>query len=206
MALTREQVVDTAVELLRRYGLSDLSMRRLARELGVQPGALYWHVESKQELLVDVAASLLAEIPEPSDDLPALDAVALLARAIRAALAPVPDAADVLGVAYAAEPASVRALGLLRGWVNRAGAEVGARKAVTDLVVHHILGSVAGEQNEQQVRRAEGDAQASERVAVEAARSFEMGLLVILRGMAASSEHGFPDKPRKRVDSHRHST
>ena len=55
MALSRDQVVDTAVEILRRYGLADLSMRRLARELGVAPGALYWHVTSKQELLVEVA-------------------------------------------------------------------------------------------------------------------------------------------------------
>ena len=88
MALSREQVVAAAVELLRRYGLGDLSMRRLARELGVAPGALYWHVANKQELLVEVADVLLAEVPEPRGDRPPAEALAALALAIREAIAP----------------------------------------------------------------------------------------------------------------------
>src|SRR6476661_6268423 len=95
VALSREQVVTTAVDLLRRYGLADLSMRRLARELGVAPGALYWHVANKQELLVQVADVLLAEIPVPPTDQPAADALVGLAVAVREALVKVPDAADV---------------------------------------------------------------------------------------------------------------
>ena len=59
MALSRDQIITTAVDILTRYGLADLSMRRLARELDVQPGALYWHVANKQELLVEVADVLL---------------------------------------------------------------------------------------------------------------------------------------------------
>ncbi|MDQ6741232.1 MAG: TetR family transcriptional regulator, partial [Actinomycetota bacterium] len=42
MSLSRQQIIDTALKILRDYGLADLSMRRLARDLGVQPGALYW--------------------------------------------------------------------------------------------------------------------------------------------------------------------
>ena len=49
--LSRERIVDAAFSVLRDYGLADLSMRRLAKELGVQAGALYWHVPSKQDLL-----------------------------------------------------------------------------------------------------------------------------------------------------------
>ena len=104
MALSSEQVVTTAVDLLRRYGLADLSMRRLARELGVAPGALYWHVANKQELLVEVADVLLAEIPVPPPDEPPVEALVGLAVAIREALVQVPDGADVVGLAYAVEP------------------------------------------------------------------------------------------------------
>jgi TetR/AcrR family tetracycline transcriptional repressor len=64
MTLTRDQVEDTALAILTRFGLADLSMRRLARELDVQVGALYWHVKSKQELLVGVAARLLRGLDE----------------------------------------------------------------------------------------------------------------------------------------------
>src|SRR5690349_24381025 len=93
VALSRDQVVATAVDLLRRYGLGDLSMRRLARELCVAPGALYWHVANKQELLVQVADVLLAEIPPPADRRPPAEALVGLAVAVRDALVHVPDAA-----------------------------------------------------------------------------------------------------------------
>ena len=42
------------------YGLADLTMRRLAGELGVQPSALYHHFPNKQSLLAAVADELLA--------------------------------------------------------------------------------------------------------------------------------------------------
>ncbi|GAA2565757.1 hypothetical protein GCM10009862_00300 [Microbacterium binotii] len=54
--------MDAALALLDRVGLPDLSMRRLADELGVQPSALYWHVESKQELLAALSARILTPI------------------------------------------------------------------------------------------------------------------------------------------------
>ncbi|GAA6524716.1 TetR family transcriptional regulator [Intrasporangium sp. DVR] len=187
MALTREHVVSTAVELLRRYGLADLSMRRLARELEVQPGALYWHVASKQELLVEVAAALLEEVPSAGSGgsrRAAQAALVDLATAVRRALAPVPDAADVVGIAYAAERGSVTALGELRGLVERAGVPAASRDAVTDLLVHHILGSVALEQNERQVAGA--DPSYVGRDVAEVATSFATGLDVIVRGMVAT--------------------
>lgn len=182
MSLSRAQVIGTAVDILRRYGLADLSMRRLARELDVQPGALYWHVASKQELLVEVAAALLAEVPEPRGDVPPLEALAAWATAVRAALAPVPDAADVVGMAYAAEPASVRPLREVGGLVSRAGVPRDSRGPVTDLLIHHILGSVAVEQNDRQVRAL--DPGHPGRSPTEVAKSFEVGLGVILRGLA----------------------
>lgn len=185
MALTREHVVDTAVAILRRYGLADLSMRRLARELDVQPGALYWHVRSKQELLVEVAAALLAEVPEPRADLPPTEALAVLSTAVRAALAQVPDAADVVGMAYAADPASVRALGLASALIARAGVPGPSVGPVTDLLVHHILGSVALEQNERQVKAV--DPEHAGRGPDDALTSFEAGLGVILRGALTPS-------------------
>lgn len=103
MALTRDTVVDAATRILREYGLADLTMRRLARELGVQPGALYWHVADKQDLLVAVTEGLLAKIPVHDN------AVGLGAWLTRTLL-PVPDAADVVRVALAWRPEVVSAL------------------------------------------------------------------------------------------------
>ena len=70
MALDRSQVVDAAWHILQTYGLGDLSMRRLARGLGVQPGALYWHVANKQELLAVLAQRMVAPLSTSSTGAP----------------------------------------------------------------------------------------------------------------------------------------
>ena len=57
MALDRETVLDTALRLIDEVGLDGLSLRRLAKELGVQAPALYWHFASKQDLLDHLAAA-----------------------------------------------------------------------------------------------------------------------------------------------------
>ena len=59
--LTRDDVVDAAVALLAEVGLEGLSLRRLARELGVSAPTLYWHVADKRTLLDHVAERLLAD-------------------------------------------------------------------------------------------------------------------------------------------------
>ena len=53
-ALSRDQVVDAAVELLRRDGIESLSLRRVAGDLGVTAMALYRHVEDVNDLVVAI--------------------------------------------------------------------------------------------------------------------------------------------------------
>lgn len=181
MALSREQVVATAVDILRRYGLADLSMRRLARELDVQPGALYWHVANKQELLVEVADQLLGAIVVSHPHVPPIEALAATATAIRDAIAPIPDASDVIGLAYAVDRRSVRPLRDLALIVGRAGVPLPEREAVADLVVHHVLGSVMDEQNDRLARAL--DPEHEGRTPAEFEKAFDVGLGVILRGL-----------------------
>lgn len=49
--LSREAIVDRALELADVEGIGAITLRRLAREFGVTPMALYWHVANKDELL-----------------------------------------------------------------------------------------------------------------------------------------------------------
>ena len=60
MALTQEQVVKRAVELMAEAGLEALTLRRLATELGVSAPTLYWHVRNKRQLLDLMAEALVA--------------------------------------------------------------------------------------------------------------------------------------------------
>ena len=81
MQLSRERITQAALELLSGYGLADVSMRRVASSLGVAPGALYWHIANKQELLASLAEHIVR--PLMSDPVPD---PAELSRALREAV------------------------------------------------------------------------------------------------------------------------
>jgi TetR/AcrR family transcriptional regulator, tetracycline repressor protein len=83
VALTQEQVVRGAVDLLARAGLEALTLRRLATELGVSAPTLYWHVRDKRQLLDLVAEALVARAgrsPSPAHGQPWWDWLAEQAR------------------------------------------------------------------------------------------------------------------------------
>ncbi|WP_338675750.1 TetR family transcriptional regulator [Streptomyces sp. SCSIO 30461] len=50
-ALTREEVLDTAAELVRQHGPDALTMRGLAARLGTAVTSIYWHVGNRESLL-----------------------------------------------------------------------------------------------------------------------------------------------------------
>ena len=56
--LTRERLVEAALELINQEGLDALSMRALADRLDVKAASLYWHVRDRRELLELLAESI----------------------------------------------------------------------------------------------------------------------------------------------------
>jgi TetR/AcrR family transcriptional regulator, tetracycline repressor protein len=63
--LDRQAVLSAARAALDADGVEGLSMRSIARRLGVSPNALYSHVDSKVDLLDAVLDDLLADIESP---------------------------------------------------------------------------------------------------------------------------------------------
>jgi TetR/AcrR family tetracycline transcriptional repressor len=57
--VTREAVVSTALALLADGGLEAVSFRRIATQLGVSAPTLYWHVDSKRQLMDLMAEELV---------------------------------------------------------------------------------------------------------------------------------------------------
>lgn len=183
MALSHDQVIDAAAGLLRKHGLADLTMRRLARELEVQPGALYWHVDNKQTLLVRVAERMLADVTTAAGAEP-LTGIRQLARGIRAAVLPVPDGSDVVALSYALDSGSIPVFVRLRHLVGSLCDSPAATAAATDLVVHHVLGSTGAQQN----RRAAGLPVRGATAAFE--RGLDLALMPLTPTIAARSAHG----------------
>jgi TetR/AcrR family tetracycline transcriptional repressor len=68
--LTRDRVIEAALRVMDEEGLEAVSMRRVAREVGVEAMSLYHHVEDKEDLLDGICERVMAEFdfPEPVDD------------------------------------------------------------------------------------------------------------------------------------------
>src|SRR4051812_46306179 len=66
--LSRERVLETAVDLARREGLESLTMRRLADELGAGAMTLYHYVPNKDALLDGMVDIVFGEIELPTTD------------------------------------------------------------------------------------------------------------------------------------------
>lgn len=60
--LTPQSVVESALALADAEGIEAVTIRRLARSLGVTPMALYWHFRNKDELLASITARIFDQI------------------------------------------------------------------------------------------------------------------------------------------------
>jgi TetR/AcrR family transcriptional regulator, tetracycline repressor protein len=65
-ALTADQVLDAAMEIVGTEGVDRLTIRGLAAKLGVAVTAIYWHVGDKQALLDGLADRIIDQMGEVS--------------------------------------------------------------------------------------------------------------------------------------------
>jgi TetR/AcrR family transcriptional regulator, tetracycline repressor protein len=69
--LSTQQIQSTALMLIEQHGLETLSMRSLAKELKVDPMAIYHHIPNKSALLNNIYNAVVADLLEqlhPSQD------------------------------------------------------------------------------------------------------------------------------------------
>jgi AcrR family transcriptional regulator len=66
--LSQEAIVQAALRVLDRDGAAGLSMRRVAEELGTGPASLYWHVANKDALINLIIDRVAGELPLPEPD------------------------------------------------------------------------------------------------------------------------------------------
>jgi TetR/AcrR family transcriptional regulator, tetracycline repressor protein len=184
--LHKRDVVDAATRLLDDYGMADLSMRRLARELAVSPGALYWHFANKQQLLGAVADRILAHV----DDVPAdwRPRVAGICGQLRDALLSHTDGAELVSASFAAGQSE--AMARILAWVADAAAAAGVDSAhaatAARTVLYYVLGFTADEQSRLQWDAAGADLPAEQSVlGADPGRRFDFGVQLLVDGIAA---------------------
>jgi AcrR family transcriptional regulator len=72
---TRERILDVALDLFSRKGYAETSLREIAAELGFSKAALYYHFESKQDIMLGLHVRMHnmteAMLPLLRDSIPA---------------------------------------------------------------------------------------------------------------------------------------
>jgi AcrR family transcriptional regulator len=60
----KQEIILTAAQLFKKKGYSAVTMRDLAKAMGIKAASLYNHINSKQEILTDIIISLAEEFTE----------------------------------------------------------------------------------------------------------------------------------------------
>ncbi|ARF56869.1 TetR/AcrR family transcriptional regulator C-terminal domain-containing protein [Streptomyces gilvosporeus] len=145
--LSRELVLDTALQLVDREGLRGLSMRRLGGALGVEAMTLYHYVPSKEALLDGLVERVFAEALPPSvEGAPWQEQLLGYAASLRETLLRHPGVLPLAVTRPMATPAGLdaveRGLGALTGAGFPLGRALDAFNALSLFVVGHTAAEV----------------------------------------------------------------
>jgi TetR/AcrR family tetracycline transcriptional repressor len=202
--LTSDAIARAALRALNDVGLDGLTMRVLAKELGVQAPTLYWHMKNKQELLDAMADLLAAEAAEgleaPRRDESWSQWLVALAVRNRRTLLRYRDGARVAAGAYSSHPAVGRTVELILRTLQDAGFEPATAARAFPVLLHYTIGFTIEEQarsgaSYERNPYADGLQVDAERFPLTASvagelygedtdANFEYGLRVILNGMS----------------------
>lgn len=111
----RSDVVAGALRLVDTAGLEGLTMRKLAADLDLQAGSLYYHFASKQSLVDAMADKLIEAVEVPDRTMPWDERLADSARQLRRALLSHRDGGRVVAGTQVAERNTVE---VARVWID----------------------------------------------------------------------------------------
>jgi AcrR family transcriptional regulator len=152
--LTRERIVETAVELLDEVGADALTVRALTGRLATGPGAIYWHIGNMDELLEAatdaVVATALATRPAQQAETTEAGGTAGEIRAVALGLFDAITAHPWLAAQLAVQlirspwgPVTLRIFESIGRPVRALGVPQGDWFTTTSTLVHYILGATA---------------------------------------------------------------
>ena len=137
--LNMDQICQAALKVVDEDGLHELTMRRLADELGTGPASLYRHVSSRDDLLVEVADLVLAELDAPDPGLHWREALEHLAHDLRRVLVGHRGLVVVSSNAPLLGPNAMRIRELFWSVMDRDGCEAEFAVQTYSAVMHFVV-------------------------------------------------------------------
>jgi TetR/AcrR family transcriptional regulator, tetracycline repressor protein len=153
MKLNGDVIAKTALGLLNEVGLDGLTMRLLAKELGVQAAALYWHFKNKQQLLDAMAVVMSRELNDgleaPRQGTDWADWIGDRVRAMRKMMLTYRDGARVFAGTYIAEAGMSRPTELILATMVDGGFALRDAARGFPVLYHYAIGFTIEEQARQ---------------------------------------------------------
>lgn len=151
--ITRQRIVEAALDVLDEGGADAVTVRAVARRLGVQAPALYWHVRSKQELLDEMGTEIQRRVQRRFDAEPSWhwrDGMLAYARILRREYLLHRDGARTFSGTRLTDPEVLRAQEpWLARWTTN-GLTLADVVAAAELVTAFVVGFVIEEQERAQ--------------------------------------------------------
>ena len=134
LPLSRDRILQAALELVDEGGIESLTMRKLGQALAFEAMSLYNHVANKDDVLDGILDLVLAESEPPSPDGDWAAAIRSSAISVHEALRRHPWACTLLMSPGHARPARVQYMDVLLGRLREAGFS-----AETTYTAYHVL-------------------------------------------------------------------
>ncbi|CAN5196275.1 TetR family transcriptional regulator BioQ [soil metagenome] len=181
MRYRRADIVEHAIAVLDQYGLGDLTMRRLATELGLQPSAFYHHFANKQSLLAAVGDEILLRgLRDDDATLPWDQQTVAHCNALRDSMLAYRDGAELIATVHSFGLGDHRPYARLVSLIESGGYDEVFARAAAATLLHFIFGHVSDEQTQLQ---ANSVGAIDTEPASSGTDTYELGLSLILDGI-----------------------
>ncbi|MDR2735128.1 MAG: TetR family transcriptional regulator [Spirochaetota bacterium] len=209
MGITKENIVQASIRILNREGIGGLSMRTIARELGIKAASLYSHISGKAELYNEIAEYMCKDFAMPDASLPPEEYLIAMAISYRAMLLTVRDSAVIFGESFPVTPLWTAISKSATGHFMLLGIGKKNFLTATSLYNNYVLAFVADETRTK--NRTPDEARLSESVfgfgelltlhGRHFDEQFLFGLRVLFRGLEAMAGEGRQAGPRIGTDT-----
>jgi AcrR family transcriptional regulator len=156
-ALSRERIVQVALELADTEGIAAISTRRIASALSVSAMALYGYIERKEDVFDLMIDAVYGEVPvplsEPRDWRSQLQEIAVQKRAM---MHRHPWFVSLIGHRAVLGPNALKQTDYLLGVVNQLGFDMTTSMSMLAMYNAYIVGLVMGEMGESEAQRRTG--------------------------------------------------
>ena len=143
--LSRERILQAAIDVADREGLQALTMRRLGAELGVEAMAVYKHVSGKDDILDGMVELVVSLIEAPGDGLDWRDAMRRRAMSARDVLTRHSWAIGLLDSRRSMGPNQLRYVDSILGSLRSAGFSIDDAAHAFSLLDSYVYGHVVQE-------------------------------------------------------------